>query len=92
VRPPDGDYQVWAQGWSVAGTPNVTVGIDVVQGSDMTITGIPVGTITAGTVVNLTVNFSKLMVVGETYFGELLLGPSVAPSALRVPVAITRTP
>jgi len=92
VRPPDGDYQVWAQGWSVAGTPNVTVGIDVVQGSDMTITGIPVGTITAGTVVNLTVNFSKSMVVGETYFGELLLGPSVAPTALRVPVEITRTP
>jgi hypothetical protein len=92
VRPADGDYQVWAQGWQVAGTPDITLGIDVVQGNDMTISGLPAGAIPAGTEVTLTVNFSKTMVVGETYFGELLLGPTVAPSALRVPIEITRTP
>jgi hypothetical protein len=91
VRPADGDYQVWAQGWQVTGTPDITVGIDVVQGNDMTISGIPAGAIPAGTEVTLTVNFSKTMIVGETYFGELLLGPTVAPSALRVPIEITRT-
>lgn len=92
VRPADGNYQVWAQGWQVAGTPNVQLGIDIVQGTDMTISGLPVGAVPAGTPVNLTVNFAKTMVVGETYFGEILMGPDVAPSALRIPVAITRTP
>ena len=92
VRPPDGDYQVWAQGWQVSGTPDVTLGIDVIQGTDMTISGIPAGAIPAGTVVTLTVNFSKTMTVGEEYFGEILMGPTVAPTALRVPVSITRTP
>jgi hypothetical protein len=92
VRPPDGDYQVWAQGWSVGAPEDITLGIDVVQGTDMTISGIPAGAITAGTTVTLTVDFSKTMVVGEEYFGEILLGPSVAPTALRVPVSITRVP
>jgi hypothetical protein len=36
------------------------------------------------------VNFSKTMAVGQTYFGELLLGPPMSPSALRVPIQITR--
>ena len=29
------------------------------------------------------------MTVGETYFGELQLGPPSAPSAFTVPIAIT---
>jgi len=92
VRPPDGDYQVWVQGWSVSGTQPFNLGIEIVQGTDMTISGIPAGAIPAGTEVTLTVSFSKTMVVGETYFGEILMGPTVAPTALRVPVEITRTP
>jgi len=90
VRPADGDYQVWAQGWQVAGTPNITVGIDVVQGLDMTLSGVPNGAVNAGDPVVIHVDFSKSMTVGETYFGEILLGPPTAPTALRVPVEITR--
>jgi hypothetical protein len=30
------------------------------------------------------------MVAGQSYFGELHLGPSVAPSALQVPIRINR--
>lgn len=90
VRPADGSYQVWAQGWSISGPTTFDLTIDVIQGTDLSITGIPPGTITAGTTVTMTVNFSKTMVVGETYYGEILMGPSVAPTALRVPVAITR--
>jgi len=42
--------------------------------------------------VTLTVEFSKPdMTAGEDYFGELLLGPPSAPSALKVPIKITRT-
>ena len=91
VRPEDGDYQVWAQGWQVAGTPNVTLGIDVTQGNDLALSGIPSGSIAAGTPVVIHVDFDKSMTVGETYVGEILLGPPSAPAALRVPVEITRT-
>ena len=90
VAPPDGDYQVWVQGWSVAGTPTVKLSIDAIQGNDLTVSGVPAGPVAAGTEVTLTVDFSKTMTVGQSYFGELLLGPPTAPSALKVPIKITR--
>jgi hypothetical protein len=31
------------------------------------------------------------MTVGETYYGELLLGPPTAPTALKIPIQITRS-
>ena len=89
-RPPDGNYQVWVQGWAVAGTPTFELTIDAVQGNDLTVSGVPAGAVAAGTPVTLTVAFSKTMTVGESYFGELLLGPPTAPTALKVPIKITR--
>ena len=50
----------------------------------------PAGAIPANTPVTLTIDFSKSMTVGQTYFGELLLGPPTAPTALKVPIQITR--
>jgi len=92
VAPADGDYQVWVQGWAVAGTPSFTLTIDAIQGNDMTVTGTTDDPVPAGTPVTLTVEFSKPdMTAGEDYFGELLLGPPSAPSALKVPIKITRT-
>ena len=41
VAPADGDYQVWVQGWSVAGTPTVKLSIDAIQGNDLTVSGVP---------------------------------------------------
>jgi hypothetical protein len=90
VAPPDGDYQIWVQGWSVAGTPTVKLTIDAIQGNDLTVSGIPTGAVPAGTPVTLTVDFSKAMTAGQSYFGELLLGPPTAPTALKVPIKITR--
>lgn len=90
IAPPDGNYQVWVQGWSVSGTPTLQLTIDAIQGTDLTVSGIPAGAVPAGTPVTLTVDFSKTMAVGETYFGELLLGPPAAPTALTVPIQITR--
>jgi hypothetical protein len=90
VAPEDGDYQVWVQGWSVAGSPNLTLTIDAIQGSDLTVTGVPEGPVAAGTPVTLTVGFDKPMTVGQSYFGELLLGPPTAPTALTVPIKIDR--
>ena len=92
VGPADGNYQLWAQGWQVSGTEEVTVGIDVVQGTDLTVTGVPAGAIPAGTPVTLHIAYSKAMTAGQTYKGEILLGPDVAPTAISIPVTITKTP
>lgn len=88
--PADGDYQVWVQGWSVSGAPSFQLSVDAVQGNDMTVSGIPDGPIPPGEPVTMTVNFTREMSVGESYFGELLLGPPSAPSALSVPIRINR--
>lgn len=91
VGPADGEYQIWVQGWSVTGSPNFGLSIDAIQGNDLTVSGLPTGPVSAGTPVTLTVDFAKSMTPGEDYFGELLLGPPSAPSALKVPIKISRS-
>jgi hypothetical protein len=90
VAPQDGNYQAWVQGFAVAGTPTFPLTIDAVQGTDLTVTGIPAGAVPAGTPVTIHVAFSKTMVAGQDYFGELQLGPPTAPNALSVPIRIHR--
>jgi hypothetical protein len=91
IRPSDGAYQVWLHGFGITGTPQTQLTIDAIQGNDLTVTGAPSGPLPAGTAVTLHVAFSKAMTAGQDYFGELLLGPSSAPSALTVPIKISRT-
>ena len=90
VRPPDGNYQIWLHGFQVAGTPSVTMRVNAVQGNDLTVTGLPTGSVPAGTPVVLHVAFAKPMTAGQDYFGELLLGPASAPTAFTVPVTVRR--
>jgi subtilase family protein len=90
ISPPDGNYQIWVHGFAVAGTPAFTLNINAVQGNDLTVTGIPTGPLPAGTPVTLHVIYNKPMTAGQTYKGELLLGPTSAPSALSVPITINR--
>ena len=90
VGPDDGDYQIWLHGFAVAGTPTVKLGIDIVQGTDMTATVSPSGAIPAGTPVTIHVTYNKAGMADGTYKGELLLGPPAAPTALSVPVTITK--
>ncbi len=89
--PPDGNYQVWVQGWAVTGTPTAELTIDPIQGNDLTVTA-PSGPVPAGTPVTVTVDYSKLdMVDGQDYFGLLMLGPPSAPAAISVPITVTKT-
>jgi hypothetical protein len=44
----------------------------------------------AGSPVTLHVDYNKAMTPGQSYDGELLLGPASAPTALSVPITITR--
>jgi hypothetical protein len=92
TTPADGNYQVWLQGFAISGTPTATLTIDAIQGNDLTVTGAPSGTVPAGTPVTLTVDYAKGdMEDGASYFGELLLGPPSAPTALAVPIKVTKT-
>ena len=75
IRPADGNYEVWVHGFSVAGTPTFPLTFDAVQGTDLTVSGVPSGAVTAGTPVTVHVDFAKSMTAGQDYFGELLLGP-----------------
>lgn len=90
VRPADGDYQIWVQGWSVSGSPSFELAIDPIQGNDLAVSGVPDGEIPAGTPVTIHVEGAKAMTAGEDYFGELLLGPPSAPTALSVPITVHR--
>jgi hypothetical protein len=92
IRPADGDYQIWLHGFAITGTPTLPLTVNAIQGNDLTVTGAPSGPVPAGTPVTLHVAFNKAMTAGQSYLGELLLGPSAAPTALTVPVKITRTP
>jgi hypothetical protein len=90
IKPDDGNYQAWVQGFSVAGTPTFPLTIDPIQGTDLTVSGLPSGALPAGTPVTIHVEFSKAMTSGQDYFGELQLGPPAAPGALSVPITIHR--
>jgi hypothetical protein len=90
TRPPGGDYQVWVHGFAIPGTVGVPLTVDAIQGTDMTITGAPAGPVPAGQTVTLHVTYSKAMTSGQSFLGELLLGPKSAPSAFTVPVRIDR--
>jgi hypothetical protein len=89
-RPPDGNYQIWVHGFQVTGTPGITLTVDAIQGNDLTITGVPAGPVPAGQTVTRHVTYNKAMTSGQSYFGELLLGPKSAPTAFTVPVRIDR--
>jgi hypothetical protein len=90
VRPEDGAYEIWLHGFAVSGTPTVQLGIDIVQGNDLTTSVSPSGPIPAGTPVTVHVTYAKAAMADGTYKGELLLGPPAAPTALSVPVTITK--
>ena len=90
IDPPAGNYQVWVYGYSVSGldqSTGNTVGIDVVQGNDIVITNPPSGPLAANTPYTLHLTYSGAVGVGD-FEGELQLGPTVAPSAVTVPITI----
>ena len=60
VAPPAGNYQVWVYGFQVSAADAAagnTVGVDIVQGNDLTVTGVPVGPVPANTPVMLHVTY-----------------------------------
>jgi hypothetical protein len=93
VAPGDGDYQVWLHGFQVSGSAATAgLSLDIPQGNDITVTG-PSGAIPANTPQTIHVTYSNAALVdGGTYEGELLLGPTIAPTAVTIPISITKQP
>jgi uncharacterized repeat protein (TIGR01451 family) len=89
VRPDDGHYRLSVHGYDVSGG-TYELSLKVVEGFDLSATGLPTGQIDAGSPVQFNLAYSKLMQPGSAYEGLLLLGPDVAPTALSVPVIIHR--
>ncbi|MCZ7568113.1 MAG: S8 family serine peptidase [Ardenticatenaceae bacterium] len=89
IAPADGTYRAYVHGWNVpTGSATFDLVVDAIQGNDVTVTGMPAGAVPAGTEVNLNVCFPIPTGEGETFKGEILLGPDVAPSAVSIPIMV----
>jgi hypothetical protein len=91
IQPEAGTYEVWVYGFQVSAGDQAsgnTVGVDIVQGNDLHVTGVPAGPVPAGSPVLLHVTYSNAIASANPYVAELLLGPDVAPTAVTVPITI----
>lgn len=85
--PPNGVYRICVDNWSeMAGTFDLA--LRVIQGGDLVVGGLPVGTISADAPVTFTVAFSKAAAFGTTWEGLLYLGPASAPTAIEIPITV----
>jgi hypothetical protein len=87
--PKDGQYRVAVHGWSVSAGTHFDVSIKAVQGTDITVSGLPTGPVAASTPVTFTVHHTKTF---GTWSGLITIRPSAAPAAVKVPVTITYNP
>jgi len=91
--PSDGTYWIFVHGWSVSPDPSTfSIDINIVHGSMLTISNLPVGPIPAGTTVIFNLNYDLNGLAAGTWNGILFVGPINAPTAVVVPVEIVYTP
>ena len=87
--PADGEYTILVHGYNVpGGTAPFDLTVDAVQGSDVTVSGLP-SAIPAGGSAEITVSWNAAGKPAGTYNGLVLMGPSNAPGLFRVPVTVT---
>ena len=86
--PDPGDYQIAVFGSHVPSPPtSFDLTVQAIQGTDLTLTGIPSGTIPAGETA-VTLGWQKSVQPGEIWEGLLYLSPSFAPDALTTDVYV----
>lgn len=88
VRPGDGLYLARVHGCTVYGVGTYDLLVRNIFGNELSVTGLPTGTVEAGVPYQLTLTFDSAAVTG-TYEGLILLGTDKAPAILQVPVEIT---
>ncbi len=85
--PLPGEYLLLAQGWSIPTEESTfDLTINIVQGDDITVSGLPEGAITAGFPQTFTIEFSPEGVAPGVYEGLIALGPPEGPAAILIPV------
>jgi hypothetical protein len=83
--PPDGLYGIWVHGWAVpGGASTFDIAVNAVQGTDVSVSELPEGTIEAGRTYNFKVDIQGEGKEPGTYTGLLTLGPPEGPSAVMV--------
>ncbi len=88
--PMDGVWTILVHGWSVPeGNSTFDMTINAVQGYDITVKSIPDGPFAAGDMIPITLEISHDMNLGDVLYGSVLLGPSLAPGLVEVPVVVT---
>jgi len=93
LLPPDGTYWVFVHGWAVSPSPSLfDIDINIIQGSMLTVSNLPVGPIPAGTTVNFNLDYDLDAIAPGSWQGLLFVGPVNAPTAVAVPVTIVYTP
>jgi len=85
--PADGHYRARVYGYAVAGNGKFDFSLNVIGGTDLTVTNLPTGPIAAGEVVTFTLNFNRYAATCYWY-GVLYVGPAEAPTAVEIPVTI----
>ncbi len=87
--PSDGVWTILVHGWSVpAGTSTFDMTINAVQGNDVMVKSIPDGPFAAGDMIPITLEISHDMNLGDVLYGSVLLGPSLAPGLVEVPIVV----
>ncbi len=87
--PQNGNYWIAVLGYSVpGGTQPFDMTIEVLQGTNLSISGLTTDPIPAGTT-NFTLNYTRPGNQTGTFQGIVFIGPASAPTALRIPVTIT---
>jgi hypothetical protein len=85
----NGKYWIFVHGWAVSPSPSTfSIDIDTIQGTMLTVSGLPAGSIPAGTTVNFNLNYDLNGFATGTWKGILFVGPTNAPTAVTVPVEI----
>jgi|GEM_PF-893831 len=85
--PANGKYRARVYGYAVAGNGKFDFNMNVIGGTDLTVTNLPTGPIPAGQVVSFTLNFNRYAATCYWY-GVLYVGPAEAPTAVEIPVTI----
>ena len=88
--PQDGDWTILVHGWSVPnGESTFNMTVNAVQGYDIRVVDMPKGPFGAGEDIPITLEISHDMNLGDVLQGAILIGPSLAPGLVQVPVTVT---
>jgi PKD repeat protein len=87
--PADGDYMIAVHGAQVPDPPFLfDMTVDAIQGTELSLSGVPGGPVGAGSLLALDLDWSKVVQAGELWQGMVVIGTPYLPAALSAPVYV----